>query len=613
MAQLPMYPAQINSPVTSLAVACSNSDTTLQLVDASKLPAGTNLCTIGKGETAETVLYTGKSGNNLTGVTRGYQSTALAWGLGAEVARYLTAYDVDTMKSNIEDLVTAKEPAIVTKLTAFNKNYGVTATDVKINGNQGVGSVDAIARIDHIHPTEIPTKTSNAGKVLTVSVDESSLEWGSVASDSSAFMSRQAIIDGNFQIAQLGYPTASVAFTDTGDLVTLNAHGMVNGETVTFLVITTTTGITVGTTYYVISATTNTFQVSLTSGGAAVALTTNGTGVVQYSYALNPASTSYPVFDLWRTQSSGSSQPLKIKHKNRKLINGELPLSSNCFNVNVDSAGTYTAPDYNIFMHYIEKGTELLAGLGNKVTLSFCARSSIVDKKIGIYTSQIYGTGGTSTETIGGGNFTLTSAWQKFTHIITLNTLNGKIIQDDNALGINFALAWGTTLAPYVNSTGVAETFRGAGDIEIAQVQLCAGEVALPFMPKTFDEELRACQRYYEKSYNYTDYVGKANVYAGGIYKPAIVAVAANTAGLVHPSISYKVKKRNNATPAIYALSGAVNAVTIDGGSNNRVGVTATNSNSENGILLLSIDNSGSVAIQTTSYIIFQWTADARF
>jgi len=46
------------------------------------------------------------------------------------------------------------EPTIATKNTAFNKNYGATATDVKINGTQSVGSIDAIARIDHIHPVD---------------------------------------------------------------------------------------------------------------------------------------------------------------------------------------------------------------------------------------------------------------------------------------------------------------------------------------------------------------------------------------------------------------------------------------------------------------------------
>jgi hypothetical protein len=34
--------------------------------------------------------------------------------------------------------------------------------------------------------------------------------------------------------------------------------------------------------------------------------------------------------------------------------------------------------------------------------------------------------------------------------------------------------------------------------VEITQVQLCAGSVALPFQPKSFAEELRDCQRYYQ-------------------------------------------------------------------------------------------------------------------
>jgi len=54
----------------------------------------------------------------------------------------------------------AKEPLITVKNTAFNKNYGTTATDVKVNGTQGVGSVDAAARIDHVHPTDTTRASS---------------------------------------------------------------------------------------------------------------------------------------------------------------------------------------------------------------------------------------------------------------------------------------------------------------------------------------------------------------------------------------------------------------------------------------------------------------------
>ena len=66
-----------------------------------------------------------------------------------------------TENITIED--STKEPTI-TKNTAFNKNYGVTATDVKMNGTQSVGSIDEVARIDHIHPSD----TSKANVSTTV-------------------------------------------------------------------------------------------------------------------------------------------------------------------------------------------------------------------------------------------------------------------------------------------------------------------------------------------------------------------------------------------------------------------------------------------------------------
>lgn len=70
-------------------------------------------------------------------------------------------------------------------------------------------------------------------------------------------------------------------FTDVGDLVTASSHGFVNGDSVSFSVITTTTGISINTTYWVVNAAANTFQVSLTKGGAAINLVSNGTGTIK--------------------------------------------------------------------------------------------------------------------------------------------------------------------------------------------------------------------------------------------------------------------------------------------------------------------------------------------
>lgn len=76
----------------------------------------------------------------------------------------------------------------------------------------------------------------------------------------------------------------SVTFTDTGDLVTLANHGLIDGTPVLFTSITDTTGISVETSYYVVNARINTFQVAATLGGNALALSTNGTGTIYSEY-----------------------------------------------------------------------------------------------------------------------------------------------------------------------------------------------------------------------------------------------------------------------------------------------------------------------------------------
>lgn len=100
-----MYPAQANSPETSLSGALTAAGTTVNVVDGSVLPDAPNLLTIGAdGSTAETVLMTAKSGNVLT-VTRAQNgTTARAWSAGDVIARYFTAADQTAMQDNIKKL-----------------------------------------------------------------------------------------------------------------------------------------------------------------------------------------------------------------------------------------------------------------------------------------------------------------------------------------------------------------------------------------------------------------------------------------------------------------------------------------------------------------------------
>ena len=118
------------------------------------------------------------------------------------------------------------------------------------------------------------------------------------------------ITNGDAEASTTGWATyalsESVTFQDSGDTVTLSSHGLQNGQTISFSSITSTTGISTNTLYYVISATTNTFQVASTSGGAALPLTTNGSGTLLRSRPVTGTGGSPSV-----TWTASSTTPLE--------------------------------------------------------------------------------------------------------------------------------------------------------------------------------------------------------------------------------------------------------------------------------------------------------------
>jgi hypothetical protein len=100
-----MYPAQANSPETSLSGALTAAGTSVTVNDGSVLPSAPNLLTIGADSSAaETVLMTAKSGNVLT-ITRAQNgTTARAWVAGSSIGRYFTAADQTAIQNNITKL-----------------------------------------------------------------------------------------------------------------------------------------------------------------------------------------------------------------------------------------------------------------------------------------------------------------------------------------------------------------------------------------------------------------------------------------------------------------------------------------------------------------------------
>ena len=180
-----MYPAQANSPETSLSGALTAAGTTVNVVDGSVLPEAPNLLTIGAdGSTAETVLMTAKSGNVLT-VTRAQNgTTARAWSAGDVIARYFTAADQTAMQENIKKLNEEKAEK-VSSPTAGN----FAGLDANGNPTDSGKKPSDFAAADHTHKDKAdkvssPTAGNFAGLDSSGNITDSGKKPGDFANAS---------------------------------------------------------------------------------------------------------------------------------------------------------------------------------------------------------------------------------------------------------------------------------------------------------------------------------------------------------------------------------------------------------------------------------------------
>lgn len=175
-----MYPAQANSPETSLSGALTAAGTTVNVVDGSVLPEAPNLLTIGAdGSTAETVLMTAKSGNVLT-VTRAQNgTTARAWSAGDVIARYFTAADQTAMQENIKKLNEGKAEK-VSSPTAGN----FAGLDANGNPTDSGKKPGDFAAASHTHTDKADkVKSATAGHFAGLDANGNLTDSGKKASD----------------------------------------------------------------------------------------------------------------------------------------------------------------------------------------------------------------------------------------------------------------------------------------------------------------------------------------------------------------------------------------------------------------------------------------------
>lgn len=321
--------------------------------------------------------------------------------------------------------------------------------------------------------------------------------------------------------------------------------------------------------------------------------------------------------DRWIINGSANGVANAI-HSRQLLNSGELDKSFYFNRLQVDGAGTDSASNNYILRQRIENGTRYLCGNGKKVTISFWARSSISGKRIGVNIDQIYGSGGspTSPENITGTAVTLTSTWTKYTVTITTNTLSGKTFgtNNDDYLQISLWYMWGSTYSSRMNVADT-ETFRAAGTIDIAQVEVNAGDQALPFQPRSFADELSLCQRYYEKSYNYDNAPGtpSASGMESRISQTSVVS-GGNLSLYTYSPIIFRTPKRVVPTVNIYNRNNGVSNSVFDDSSGKNItftGISTFISGNKNALMNLTGLNSADT-ISANDLYSFQWTADAE-
>jgi len=126
----------------------------------------------------------------------------------------------------------------------------------------------------------------------------------------------------------------------------------------------------------------------------------------------------------------------------------------------------------------------------------------------------------------GGGNIgAITTTWAKFTKTWAVPTQSGSY---------------------YTVGFQVPATETLLGGVDIAHVQLEFGSVATTFKSLTFAQELQACQRYYEKSYNVGTDPGSATATGAWFWRWPAAGAGTNT-------VYFKVEKRADPTMVSYS------------------------------------------------------------
>lgn len=202
----------------------------------------------------------------------------------------------------------------------------------------------------------------------------------------------------------------------------------------------------------------------------------------------------------------------------------------------------------------IQKIEDVRTFAGQQVAISFWARSGSGTPKVAVELYQDFGSGGSPSSGVAtfAGASTLSTSWTLFTFNVTLPSISGKTLgsNSDSQVGVNLWVSAGSDFNSRTGSLGIQN-----GTFDFWGIQVEANQQATPFEQRPIGIELQLCQRYYEKSYDYTTAPG-TNTASGVVYASSSTD-AYNS--FVLPSPLWFIPKRVSPTVTVYSQAGTVN------------------------------------------------------
>lgn len=157
----------------------------------------------------------------------------------------------------------------------------------------------------------------------------------------------------------------NVQFDDSTNQVQRTAHGLENGQLVSFSSIVTTTGINKSSKYYIVNADSNSFQLSLTLGGGAINLTNDGYGTLIYETSVPLTISNYPELEVFFGNSRIFNKPTLVDYSRKEdlnMLDRSLTLKESLYGFsNIKSANYQTSGNayINVLPMFSESGYAL--------------------------------------------------------------------------------------------------------------------------------------------------------------------------------------------------------------------------------------------------------------